>query len=519
MYKKNKQSRNSNSNHIRNNRHNNSGNHSKTQNNHKSAGVETPVDLYLLVPKIRNISDSELIRKWNTIFYNDRKTAMKFLMYLRDPRDGLGERKAFRTILHYMGNTQPKLIGELIRTYMPALNSSIIPFIGRWDDLWVLLDTKVANDVYKLITVALTTDIMNMHTGKPISLLAKWLPSINTSSKDTVKLARMICNGIHMKEADYRKTLSLLRKYDNVTERLMSDHQFTIKNMYDAPQKALRKYQKALRKRDFPIDTVLGFNTSFSQYEAILNWVSDLSNAMITEDDITIERCNCGWKEYVDLSHHNSIFPIMDMNPSVPDNINFIIDTCGKFIMNCNNKFINRYMIYGCDKVLDISDAHTIEMMLVKDHELFRKYQNHNPCNIEKSYMGLLEYLVKNKIPPEDVPKYLLVMSDKSIHKMVIENGSKLTNDNMKSMLKRIRKQYKSNGYYAPQLIHWMVKTIQYKVPMIKNEYGITNIIGLDKYVWDMIINEKFDHIQLLNESINNSKYEFIDRLKYFNYK
>jgi hypothetical protein len=71
-----------------------------------------------------------------------------------------------------------------------------IPQFGRFDDFLVLLHTERKQEVISLITAQLAQDEKNYTNKQPISLLAKWLPSENASSKQTRQYAVAIRNGL-----------------------------------------------------------------------------------------------------------------------------------------------------------------------------------------------------------------------------------------------------------------------------------------------------------------------------------
>ena len=67
---------------------------------------------------------------------------------------------------------------------IPVIN--LIPEYGRYDDLWCLLDNKESAEVvYEIVRKQIKDDTAKMMHNKPISLLAKWMPSINASSVTT----------------------------------------------------------------------------------------------------------------------------------------------------------------------------------------------------------------------------------------------------------------------------------------------------------------------------------------------
>lgn len=85
----------------------------------------------------------------------------------------MGERRTFRIGLKYLAISQPKIAQAIL---------PFIPQYGHFDDALVMLDTPLAADVAAFYKEQLDGDLEAMKCGEPISLLAKWLPSINTSS-------------------------------------------------------------------------------------------------------------------------------------------------------------------------------------------------------------------------------------------------------------------------------------------------------------------------------------------------
>ena len=95
---------------------------------------------------------------------------------------------------------------------------------GRFDDLLIFLSTPYQDKVVEVIKAQLKEDYDNYLENKPISLLAKWLPSINTTSKDTREKAKVLVKALSITYKEYRVTLSTLRKYLDVIEvKMCSD--------------------------------------------------------------------------------------------------------------------------------------------------------------------------------------------------------------------------------------------------------------------------------------------------------
>ena len=126
------------------------------------------LDLFGVIGALRTRPSQDVINKFTKAFAEDELLAMKMLFYARNIRGGLGERKTFRTIIHYMANVHPDIMRK---------NIDLIPIFGRWDDLYELVGTKLEDDMFALIKNQLENDLANLENGKQISLLAKWLKS------------------------------------------------------------------------------------------------------------------------------------------------------------------------------------------------------------------------------------------------------------------------------------------------------------------------------------------------------
>ena len=196
------------------------------------------LDLFASIGASRNLDEKEIVKRFHRAFCEDKNLAMKILFYARDIRGGLGERKVFRTIIR-----------NLPRTSRSALvkNIQYIPEYGRYDDLLEILDTSCKKEVVAFIKEQLQKDIANIETDN-VSLLAKWLPSINATNIQTVKLGKRLAQCLNMSEKEYRQTLSKLRAKIKIIENNLriKDYSFDYSKQ---PSKAMFKYKKSLYKK------------------------------------------------------------------------------------------------------------------------------------------------------------------------------------------------------------------------------------------------------------------------------
>ena len=171
---------------------------------------------------------------------------MKLLFYIRDIREGLGERELFRNLIRHTAKTWPESARK---------NIALISEYGRFDDLMCLMGTPSEKAVVELIRTQLNQDCEALKERKAgninahISLLAKWLPSINTSSARKRGQAKF--SPLHLMGAgQYRKLLSTLRANIALTERYLTSQKLDKINYEAIPAGAMLKYHKSFHQQD-----------------------------------------------------------------------------------------------------------------------------------------------------------------------------------------------------------------------------------------------------------------------------
>ena len=143
------------------------------------------LDLFATIGAIRRASDEEITARFMRAFTEDKDIAMKLLFFARDIRGGLGERRVFRTSLRWLANNNAEAVRK---------NLIYIAEYGRFDDLLVLFGTPLEKEMLHLIREQLNKDLEAMENGEEISLLCKWLPSVNASNQDTIRTAKKIAH-------------------------------------------------------------------------------------------------------------------------------------------------------------------------------------------------------------------------------------------------------------------------------------------------------------------------------------
>ena len=123
-----------------------------------SSSLNDCVDLFFKIGASRSADEQSIVRQFSLAFIASPLEAMKILFWGRDVRGGAGERKFFRTCLHYLAINHPDVVKK---------NLHLIPEFGRWDDIFALYETSMQEDSFEFISAALSNSDR---------LCAKWMP-------------------------------------------------------------------------------------------------------------------------------------------------------------------------------------------------------------------------------------------------------------------------------------------------------------------------------------------------------
>ena len=177
-------------------------------------------------------------------YLQDKERALRWMIYLRDIKDGLG----CRILSEILINLQK----DDLYMAMKIAESDVEQF-GRYDDLircYIEYNSSIQSVLLKKIYEQLHEDMDLQRQNKPISLLAKWLPSINTSSRYTRENARKICKDLLLSPRQYRKILSRLRQHIGIIETKIANKDYTDIDYSTMPKKALLHYYNAFMRND-----------------------------------------------------------------------------------------------------------------------------------------------------------------------------------------------------------------------------------------------------------------------------
>lgn len=462
------------------------------------------MDFFAISGAMRNRTEEDILRTFIDAYNEDEMMAIKTLFYTRDIRDGLGERRTFKVILHYMGNNLPATV---------AINLSNIARFGRWDDYFCLIDTKCEDLMWDYLYEQWKDDIKNYRKNKPISLLAKWLKSVNTSSKESVKIARATCDAFGISERQYRKTLSKLRKYLKVVEVQMSQQDWENIDYSIVPSKAMNNYRNCFKKHseekfndylqavkngDKKINTGAIYPYEIIEKYNYYNLLFGYEETKITEDE-TLE---LQWKNLPNyVTEGNNVLVMADTSGSmITRPMDIALSLAIYYAERNRGTFANRFMTFSTTPTL---------VKLKENSSLLEKLKSIktivSDTNLELAMETILNLAVVSNCTQEELPKALIVISDMEINYMNNVDFEDIDFANS------ISKKFEEKGYKMPKIIYWNVDSRQNTFLSQDNNEYISFVSGSSptvfKYVNYMCEHSAYD---VMLEILSNPVYDCI---------
>ena len=460
---------------------------------------------------------------------------IKWLLYLRDIRYGLGEREAFRRFVKCL------IINTNVNSaFIKLLN---IPEFGRWDDFidiyFYLVKQKkidkrlmnIKNFMFHTIKYQLSQDIYSFKYKKiDMSLLAKWLPSESSSSIENSYRAIYLARKLNMSLRTYRKTLSKLRKSLKIIETYMSNNQWNQINYSQVPSKANLLYKNAFlvhdreRRLEF-LDSLAKNKTKINSkalfpYEIIYHYkkLIDRNSTSLQETYVYNETLEQMWKSLREYKLLNNTIVIRDGSASMTVNLNkgraTLLDVADAMTIYCtehstNKMCKNNFITFSSTpKVINLNSCKTLKDKL----DLLKKYDDCSNTNIEKVFDLILKTAIRRKYKQNDLPDSILIISD-------MQFDCCKANKNTYVLFESIRNKYKRNGYKLPKLIFWNLdQNFSNTIPMQNNDNGLILLSGFSTSLMEMVCSTELDPFKALIKVLDKDRYNYIDKININDY-
>jgi hypothetical protein len=422
----------------------------------------------------------------------------------------MGERRAFRVCFKWLAENHFDQVTELVE---------LIPEYGRYDDWMCLLETKANEIVIAKIQKQLEEDLCNMEQGKEVSLLAKWLPSCNTSSAATRQVAKSICKAINLKESEYRKMLSALRSYLQVVEVKMAAGDWQGIDYSKLPSRANLLYTDAFlrndeeRRRDFLSKVTRGevkINADTLFPSDIVNKYYRGRRDIFADKDETLEGLWNALPDYV--GEDSTTLVVRDGSGSMTRIIGntrvTALDVSTAlaiyFAEHCKGQYFNKFITFSRrPEMIDLSNATSLRDKL----EICDSYDECSITDLQAVFDLILNTAIQHDLEQEELPNNILIVSDMEFDFMTCGY-----NWRKETLLESISAEYQTHGYKMPRLIFWNVCSRTNTIPLQENEAGVALVSGFNPIVYNMVLSDELDPYQCLLKQINSERYDAVEK-------
>lgn len=479
------------------------------------------LDLNFKLSSMRNWDENKIWTEF-LMAYNENPTlAVVWLMFARDCRGGgCGERRTFRVIINRLAYENPDLVIKLL---------PLIPEYGRWDDVVEIfcgdVPCKVRDAALELIAKQLHKDAGDAMSGKPVSLAAKWLPSLATSSKDTRCKAEQIRTALGVTPKQYRKVLSSLRSYLKIVEQKISANQWQDVSYESVPSKAGLLYRDAFSRHDADrynqyLEDVRSGKANMNAdvlfpYEIVHAYMGDSywDDDQIKPYDETLE---LKWKNLPNgVENDRGTLVVVDGSGSMSTQIGSTKLTCHDvarslgiyFAERLTGPFRNSFITFSArPKVVRFNG---VESLRNKLGTLIRENDCSN-TDIEKTFDLILRTAVENHMKQEEMPANVLVITDcefDGIQRSYDWEAGEW-NETDPRLFDAIARKFEDFGYKLPRLVFWNVCSRSETIPVKENDLGVALVSGFSQNIADMVLSGELDPWKLLVDKLHSERYQ-----------
>jgi hypothetical protein len=445
-----------------------------------SSTLNECVNLFFTIGAMRGQDVGRLLSLFSKAFNEDSQTALRILFWVRDVRGGAGERQVAKDILSYLANTHPNTIKPLIK---------LIPEYGRWDDLFVFMNTSLEKEAIKTVIKGLEDKN---------GLAAKWVPRkgmvFNTIRKEM---------GVTPKEL--RKLIVGLSK---TVEQLMCSQRWEEIEYPKIPSLAMARYTNAFNKND---------EIRFTNYkESLVNGETKINAGALYPYDVTKtlvrgdkDLANEQWKALPNFMEGSDemILPVVDvsgsMGVSAGGNPNLtcmdVAISLGLYISERNEgPFKDSFITFTSNPNLEVLNGNLYDRF----NQLSRAHWGMS-TNLTAVFSLILNQAIRHNISEAQMPKKILILSDMEF--------DRCTDGKSNSAIQMIRQKYEEAGYELPNVVFWNIQSRGDNFPVRFDEQGTCLISGFSPSILKSLLGgEDMSPVSIMKKTIDSERYREI---------
>lgn len=471
---------------------------------YESTGSEC-LDLFATIGALRNADDAEIVKRFVRAYTEDPDAAMKTVFFARDVRGGLGERRVFRVIMGWLAVNEPASVKKNLR---------YVAEFGRFDDLLSFMDTPCEADELEVIREQFSADRAAAEKGENVSLLAKWLPSVNASSDGTKRLGKKIAKALGLSDAEYRRALTDLRARIGIIENALREKDYSF-DYGKQPSRAMFKYKKAFVRNDR--DRYAAFLSAVAAggavlhadnvapYELVAPYLFDgwNGNHRSFMKDITREEkdaLNATWASLPNFGDDGNALAVIDTSGSMywaegvmPAAVALSLGLY--FAEHNKGAFGNHFIEFSARPQLIEIKGETFADRL-RYVASFNEIAN---TDLEAVFDLILKAAVENNVPQNELPAKLVIISDMEFD-FCVGNADATVFQNAKA-------KFKAAGYELPQIVFWNAASRNRQQPVSRNDRGVALVSGVTPRLFSMIAGGIVSPYAFMKDVLGSERY------------
>lgn len=455
---------------------------------HSTTG-HSVLDFFFNAPVSRNKSDKDLVAAYAKAYNEDRDLALRALLWSRDILKGAGERRLFRTCLLW-------LIDKHIDDAYLVMGRSMEDGIGRWDDIFVAMNTEAEEYALQLFVNAL----LNKDR-----LAAKWAPRKG-------EIAHKLRSYMQLSPKDYRR---LVVGLSNTVEQQMCANLWDEIEYSHVPSVAHSRYRKAFGRH------------SKERYVAYLNRVKDPNSsekinakAIFPHDvirpsmlmgygpgmsSLEIQAAETQWyalPDYVDGDE--SILPVIDVSGSMtsrvgPTTLVNCLDvavTLGLYVSErLKSAFKDHFVTFSTTPKLQYVTGSVVDRM-----QTICRSKWDMSTNLIGVFELILQTAKKHRLSQEDLPTKVLILSDMEFDSAV-RGGTNFDT---------IDKMYQAAGFTRPQLVFWNIQSrSDSNFPVKQGTAGTALISGFSPAILSSVMSGELEPLKVVAKTLRSPRYDY----------
>lgn len=463
---------------------------------YKSTGNNV-INLFAQLGSMRDRTSNDKIKLFKEAYKEDKELALKILFYYRNCRGGQGERQTFRDIYIWLAQEDTDIAIANIKNIMK---------FGRSDDLiYIAYNAYKAKDFVDMAIKIIQLEINRFEVTGTVSLLGKWLPSINASSPKTKAQAQWLRKQLFLTPKEYRKLCTAMRKKLKLVENNLREKTYKDIDYEQVPSLALNKYRQCFERNDNEhyfkyLNDVKNGNAKIN---AKVLYPYDIVRKYLNEDDVD-ETLELQWKNlpnYVEGENINSL-TVCDVSGSMYGfPIAVAISLSIYLAERCTGAYKNKFITFSERPVL---------VDIPENCDLYKKIESVNHAswgfntNLKAVFDLILNIAKKYNLKQEDIPEQLIIITD-----MNFDAGVNRCNNRV-ALMDSIRDKFKNNGYKLPKLVWWNVNAINEVFPMLEED-GIAYVSGCSPVILKSVLNNKvISPMDVIKDTVLTQEYESV---------